>query len=186
VRRSTDGGALGQGYVRDEPEWERLDRNFSELLQELRVAQTGVQILFAFLLAIAFQQRFHVLTADQRNLYLATLASAGCAALLLIAPVAVHRVLFRRNLKDEIVAVASRLAAAGLFFLALSVVLAVLLVVDVVAGLVPAIVLASVMAVLVLALWVALPLHVRARHSVPEGRRPVRRREPTGKAQPHE
>jgi hypothetical protein len=175
----------GPGYVRDEPEWERLDRNFSELLQELRVAQTGVQILFAFLLGIAFQQRFRDLSPDQRYLYLATLMSAGCAALLLIAPVAVHRVLFRRNLKDEVVAVASRLAAAGLFFLALTVVLAVLLVVDVVAGLVPALVLAAIVAILVLALWVALPVRVRSRHS--EARpQPVRGREPTGKAQLHE
>jgi len=173
------------GYVRDEPEWERLDRNFSELLQELRVAQTGVQILFAFLLAIAFQQRFRELSADQRHLYLATLMSAGCAAVLLIAPVAVHRVLFRRNLKDEVVAVASRLAAAGLFFLALAVFLAVLLVVDVVAGLVPALILAGAMAVLVLALWVALPLRVRSAHSVARAES-VRRREKPGKAQAHE
>jgi len=179
------GPARGQGYVRDEPEWERLDRNFSELLQELRVAQTGVQILFAFLLSIAFQQRFNSITDHQRYLYLATLMSAGCAALLLIAPVAVHRVLFRRNLKDEVVAVASRLAAAGLFFLALSIVLAVLLVVDVVAGTVAAIVLALVMAALVVALWVALPLRVRAKHTL-AGRRPVRPREPTGNAQQHD
>jgi hypothetical protein len=174
-----------QGYVRDEPEWERLDRNFSELLQELRVAQTGVQILFAFLLGIAFQQRFHAITDDQRYLYLATLMSAGCAALLLIAPVAVHRVLFRRNLKDEVVAIASRLAAAGLFFLALSIVLAVLFVVDVVAGLVAAAVLAALMAILVLALWMALPLRVRARHTL-AGDQPVRPREPTGNAQQHD
>jgi hypothetical protein len=180
-----DTGTGNQGYVRDEPEWERLDRNFSELLQELRVAQTGVQILFAFLLSIAFQQRFREITDDQRYLYLATLMSAGCAALLLIAPVAVHRLLFRRNLKDEIVAVASRLAAGGLFFLALAVVLAVLLVVDVVAGLVPGIVLAAVMAVLVVALWVALPLRVRAEHTVARTGE-VRSRARTGKAQRHD
>jgi hypothetical protein len=161
----TDPGS--RSYQRDEPEWERLDRNFSELLQELRVAQTGVQILFAFLLGIAFQQRFRGLSDGQRSVYLATLVSAGCAAVLLIAPVAVHRFLFRRNLKDEVVAVASRLAAAGLLFLALSIVSAILLVIDVVAGTVPAIVLAAVTGVLVVALWVVLPLRVRAKHSVP-------------------
>jgi hypothetical protein len=159
----------GQPYVREEPEWQRLDRNFTELLQELRVAQTGVQILFAFLLGIAFQQRFRNLLEYQRDVYLATLVSAACAAVLLIAPVAVHRLLFRRHLKDAVVAIASRLAAAGLFFLALAVVMAVLFVVDVVAGPVAGVVVAVAIAVLVAVLWVALPLRVRAKHTVIEG-----------------
>jgi O-antigen/teichoic acid export membrane protein len=159
-------------YVREEPEWQRLDRNFTELLQELRVAQTGVQILFAFLLSIAFQQRFLALAEYQRDIYLATLVSAACAAVLLIAPVAVHRVLFRRNLKNAIVAVASRLAAGGLFFLALAVVMAVLFVVDVVAGPVAGIVISATIAMLVAVLWAVLPLRVRLRHTVVDATAP--------------
>src|SRR6185437_5639709 len=101
-------------YSRNESAAHRLDRNFSELLQELRVAQTGVQILFAFLLSIAFQQRFTSLQNYQRVFYLVTLMAAALAAVLLIAPVAVHRMLFRQHLKDEVVALTSRLAVAGL------------------------------------------------------------------------
>jgi O-antigen/teichoic acid export membrane protein len=159
-----------QPYVREEPEWQRLDRNFTELLQELRVAQTGVQILFAFLLSIAFQQRFLALAEYERDIYLATLVSAACAAVLLIA--AVHRVLFRRNLKNAIVAVASRLAAGGLFFLALAVVMAVLFVVDVVAGPVAGIVISATIALLVAALWAVLPLRVRLRHTAVDATAP--------------
>ena len=82
--------------ARDETDQERLDRNFLELLQELRVAQTGVQILFAFLLSLAFTQRFGVLTRIQRDIYIVALLAAAVAAALFIAPVAWHRVLFRQ------------------------------------------------------------------------------------------
>ena len=116
------------GYRRDESRATRLDRNFGELLQELRVAQTGVQILFAFLLSIAFQQRFNTLDDLQTGLYLATLVGAAVAAILLIAPVAAHRVLFRRHRKDEVVALTARLAAFGLGFLAVAVLGGVLLI----------------------------------------------------------
>lgn len=110
----------GAPYQRDESEPNRLDRNYSELLQELRVAETGVQILFAFLLAIAFQQRFSLIDTFQRVVYLVTLASAALAVAALIAPVAIHRALFRRGLKAELVAMTARLAAAGLTFLAVA------------------------------------------------------------------
>src|SRR5579875_1571606 len=94
-----------RAYRRDESEAERLDRNFNELLQELRVAQTGVQILFAFLLSIAFQHNFTKLSAEQRDLYIGTLVSAALAAVLIIAPVAAHRLLFRQHRKDTLVEV---------------------------------------------------------------------------------
>ena len=87
----------------EEADSARLDRNFAELLQEVRLVQTGVQILFAFLLALAFQQRFASVNLFERILYLVALSSAACASILLTAPAAVHRVLFRRNIKDEIV-----------------------------------------------------------------------------------
>lgn len=107
---------------RQESDLQRLDRNFSELLQELRVAQTGVQILFAFLLTLAFTQRFGEVTGFQRGLYYATLLAAAAATSLLIAPVALHRVLFRRHQKRRVVTTANRLALGGLVALWLALV----------------------------------------------------------------
>ncbi len=130
-----------------ESEAERLDRNYGELLQELRVAQTGVQILFAFLLGIAFQTRFTSISSYQRGIYLETMVVAAMSAILLIAPVAVHRQLFRRHKKDELVVITSRLAATGLVFLALAILSAVLLVLSVAANLTVAIVFVAALAV---------------------------------------
>ncbi len=85
--------------MRNETPLERADRNYNELLQELRVAQTGVQILFAFLLTIPFQQRFgEMVNAGLRQEYLATLLVTAMATALLIAPVTMHRILFRQGL----------------------------------------------------------------------------------------
>src|SRR6266508_4388199 len=98
---------------RQESELQRLDRNFNELLQELRVAQTGVQILFAFLLTLAFTQRFGEVTGFQRGLYYGTLVAAALATSLLIAPVSLHRLLFRRHQKGRVVIAANRLAGGG-------------------------------------------------------------------------
>ena len=153
-----------QRYSRNETDAERLDRNYAELLQELRVAQTGVQILFAFLLTIAFQQRFTSLDTFQRDVYLGTLIAAAVAAVLLIAPVAAHRLLFRQGLKDELVAYTGRLAAAGLAFLTLAILGAVLLIVDVVVGAPAAAVVTGAMAALVLLVWYVLPTRSRTQH----------------------
>lgn len=150
-------------YRRDESEAHRLDRNYGELLQELRVAQAGVQILFAFLLSIAFQQRFTSLEDYQRAIYLVTLISAALAAVLLIAPVAVHRLLFGQRQKDEVVALTARLAMGGLACLATSMISAVLLIVDVVTNLTAAIIVSSLLTVTVLVLWVLLPVLNRRR-----------------------
>jgi Family of unknown function (DUF6328) len=154
-----------QRYTRDESEATRLDRNYSELLQELRVAQTGVQILFAFLLSIAFQQRFTTLHTYQRNIYIVTLASASCSAILLIGPAAMHRVLFRRHMKDQVVEFTARFAAAGLVFLAIAVLTAVLFTLDVVAGLAVAVVVVAALASLVLLTWWLLPARSKRKHS---------------------
>ncbi|MDT4906886.1 MAG: hypothetical protein QOI69_127, partial [Pseudonocardiales bacterium] len=105
-------GEEREHYVRDESDAARIDRNYSEQLQELRVAQAGVQILFAFLLGIAFQQRFESITDFQRALYIGTLICTAVATALFIAPVAVHRVMFRRHLKDELVEFTGRVAVA--------------------------------------------------------------------------
>jgi uncharacterized membrane-anchored protein len=154
-----------ENYSRaDESEAERLDRNYGELLQELRVAQTGVQILFAFLLGIAFQNRFTSIQSYQRGIYLVTLLAAACAAIMLIAPVAIHRMLFRRHQKNELVLLTSRLAAGGLIFLAIAVLCAVLFVLDVVINLTLAIALTAVLGLLILSLWYALPWRLRRKH----------------------
>ena len=96
---------------------ERLDRNWNDLLQELRVVQTGVQILTGFLLTVPFQQRFSELTEAQHRLYLGLVVAAVTTIGLLIAPVGMHRVLFRRRQKDTLIELADRLARAGLFCL---------------------------------------------------------------------
>ncbi|MFC9461059.1 DUF6328 family protein [Streptomyces sp. NPDC056983] len=129
-----DPGPPSGGRDRHETPLERADRNFGELLQELRVTQTGVQILFAFLLTLAFTARFPSLDAVQRATYIATLLLAVLAAALLTAPAALHRALFRRGAKPQIVQMSSRLATAGLSVLALALAGSVLLVVDVTAG----------------------------------------------------
>src|SRR4051794_17136668 len=148
---------MGGGYERDESEAERLDRNYGELLQELRVAQTGVQVLFAFLLGIAFTQRYSSLVEYQRIFYVITLISAACTAILLIAPVAVHRLLFREHRKDEVVEFTSRLAASGLAFLAISILSSVLFVLDVVLSLAASIIATSALAVMIVTVWLLLP-----------------------------
>src|ERR1041384_2106139 len=99
---------------RDESEGERLDRNLSELLQELRVALPGVQVLFAFLLAVPFQQNFTEITDFQKSVYFVTLLLTAFSAVLLISPSAYHRITFRTQQKDDLVYLANRLAIAGL------------------------------------------------------------------------
>lgn len=145
-------------YERDETEAAKLDRNFAELLQELRVGETGVQILFAFLLGIAFQQRFTELTATQLDIYVATLVAAALAAVLFIAPVPIHRIFFRQRLKDDLVRLTARLAMAALAFLLAAMLGAVLLIVDVVVNTPAAIIVTSCMGVVCLSIWYALPL----------------------------
>src|SRR3954471_19956845 len=103
-------------------------------MQEVRVAQTGVQVLFGFLLTVPFTARFVSLSGGQRLLYFATLPAAGAAAMLLIAPGAQHRILFRCGDKEHVVRMANRYAIAGLACVALAMVGALLLVADVILG----------------------------------------------------
>src|SRR4051794_33462351 len=111
--RMTDSG-------RPESEEERADRNLSDLLQELRVALPGVQVLFGFLLTVPFTQRFEDLTSFQQKLYFGVLIAVALATVLLVAPTAGHRILFRRQQKEYIVTISNRLALAGLSLLALA------------------------------------------------------------------
>jgi hypothetical protein len=102
---------------RGETEIERLDRNWNSLLQELRVEQTGVQLLTGFLLTLPFQQRFDVLSEHMRVVYLATVSCSVASTVLLVAPVAMHRLLFRRHRLQVLVSAAHRCAQAGLVLL---------------------------------------------------------------------
>jgi len=153
--------------VTEETSKERVDRELIELLNELRVALPGVQVLFAFLLAVPFQQRFGRATSFQRDVYFATLFSALMATALLVAPAAMHRMNFRRHDKRQIVTTASRLAIAGLAVLGLALVLVVLLISDVLFG-GPVTVVAPLVATLVLGLlWAVLPLRMRGAKGEP-------------------
>jgi uncharacterized protein DUF6328 len=116
---------------RAESEKERLDRNLLELLNELRVALPGVQVMFAFLLTVPFTQRFTTLTSTQEKVYYATLLCTTASTVLLIAPTAHHRINFRRQDKAYIVFLANRLAIVGLGLLALAMSGVVFLITDV-------------------------------------------------------
>ena len=107
---------------RDETEAQRLDRNWSSLLQELRVSQTGVQLLTGFLLTLPFQQRFTQLDGTMRATYLVTVACSLGATVLLVAPVGMHRVLFRRHRLDALVSASHACALAGLILLGVALV----------------------------------------------------------------
>ena len=117
---------------RDETHNERADRNWNELLQELRVTQTGTQILTGFLLTIPFQQRFADLDAYQTDLYLVLVVLAVLATALFVAPVSLHRILFGRRLKPELVTAGAQFARAGLVVLALVMAGSAMLIFDVV------------------------------------------------------
>jgi hypothetical protein len=144
-----------------ETEAERADRNFGDLLQELRVAQTGVQILFAFLLTLPLQARFEKLDDWEIAVFVAALLLSAGASICLIAPVAYHRALFARKMKHEVVKAASRFAVLGLILLALAITCAVDLVLDLVLGRTPALLIAIALAVVILLTWGALPLAKR-------------------------
>jgi hypothetical protein len=116
--------------IRNETEKQRWDRNFADLLQELRVAQTGVQILFAFLLTLPFSNGFPKTTEFQRGTYIVALMAAAFAAAMIIAPVAFHRALFRQGRKPEMVRYAHRMATGGLASTLIAMVASVLLITD--------------------------------------------------------
>ncbi len=148
----------GSPDTRDESEAERADRNLAELLQELRVAGLGVQVLFGFLLSLPFTNRFARLSHGQRELYLATLVLAAVATALLLGPVAYHRLVFRRGQKEGLVRAASVMAIAGLVTVGLAVSAAVLLVTGYVASALPAALITAFVTGVFGLLWFAFPL----------------------------
>jgi len=143
---------------RQETETERLDRNFNELLQELRVSQTGVQILFAFLLTLPFTQRFTEVSTFQKDVYFITLLLAGCASILFIGPVSWHRVLFRRQEKREIVVAANLMAIGGLVCLSLAMVGVILFITDFLFSDTAAVIASGSLGLAIVVLWYTLPL----------------------------
>jgi hypothetical protein len=148
---------------RDESEDERLDRNLGELLQELRVALPGVQVLFAFLLAVPFQQNFTTISSFEKDVYFATLLCTAISAALLISPSAYHRLTFHLQQKHQLVFLANRLTIAGLGFLALAMTGAVTLITDVLFGGVATVVFGIAAATMFVVLWGVLPLRQRLR-----------------------
>ena len=156
----TPGMSTDEGNGPGEPEEDlhtRLTRNLNELLQELRVMQTGVQILTGFLLTVPFTGRFRELNADERYVYLATLAASVITTALIVAPVAFHRTLFRRGEREWIVESANKAARYGLIGLATTMTGVVWVVFDVVLGSPISHVAAGITAALFSLLWGILP-----------------------------
>ena len=147
----------------EETEAERDDRNVMELLNELRVVGIGVQVLFGFLLALPFSKGFPKLDQAGKDLYLACVLLAALSTALLVAPVAYHRLLFRRGLKGSLVRVTNVLAIAGLITVGLAVSTAVLLVTRFVAPGLPAAVITAIAVCAFAGLWFLLPLGRRDR-----------------------
>ncbi len=143
---------------RDATPAERLDRNWAELLQELRVTQTGIQLLSGFLLILPFQTRFGDIDPVLVGVFLAAVLLAALSTALVLAPVTAHRLLFRQHEKDVLVNLGTVMAKAGLACLALTVGLVATLVVGVVVGLVAGIVTGAVSLLVFAVLWVVLPL----------------------------
>ncbi len=147
----------------DETEKERLNRELIELLNELRVALPGVQVLFAFLLAVPFQARFGETTSFQRDLYFAGFALALIATAFLIAPTAVHRLNFRVHDKEAIVLISNKLVIAGTGVLALAMISVTALITDLLFGRTATIAVSLLSTMLFVLLWIVLPLSRRAR-----------------------
>jgi hypothetical protein len=156
---------------REESDDARLDRNLGELLQELRVALPGVQVLFAFLLAVPFQQRFATITPFEKDVYFGTLLCTAISAALLISPSAYHRLTFHLQQKRQLVFLANRLTIAGLAFLALAMTGAIMLITDVLFGALATAVFSAAAAAMFVVLWGLLPLRRRLSLAREEERR---------------
>ena len=147
----------------DETPKARVNRELIELLNELRVVLPGTQVLFAFLLAVPFQQRFRDATDLQRDTYFVTLSTALVSIALLIAPAAYHRLNFRNHDKQRILSFGNRCVIAGLAALAVSLVSVMVLITDVLFGGAAVIIVPIVSAGLLIILWALLPLRERTR-----------------------
>jgi O-antigen/teichoic acid export membrane protein len=154
---------LGVGQRIQESMQEKGHRQLMELLNELRVALPGVQVLFAFLLAVPFSQGWERVTPFQKDLYFASVIASAAATAFLIAPSAIHRMDFQRGDKPRIVMVSNVLAIIGLTFLALAIVGVVCLLTDILYGQSAVVAYTSAVALLFLVLWYVIPLVMRRR-----------------------
>lgn len=152
---------------RDETPMQSQDRHFGELLQELRVAQTGMQILMAFLLTVAFSQRFTKLDHPMRILYVVTLVLGAGAISLLMAPVAFHRVVFEQRLRRQLIAASNVFALGGLVLLVLTLAAAMFLITEFVLGYGWATFVVAALVAWFVLIWFVLPLWIR----IGDGRR---------------
>ena len=143
---------------RNETDEERVDRNLLELLNELRVALPGVQVLFGFLLIVPFSQGFPDVTAFQEKSYFVVLLCTAAASAFLIGPSMHHRIEFREQDKEHIVLVANRMAIVGLTFLALAMIGVMMLITDVLFDAAATAIVTAVTAITFALLWYAIPL----------------------------
>jgi Family of unknown function (DUF6328) len=143
----------------------RLDRELNELLQELRVALPGVQVLFAFLFTVPFSQRFGQLTTTQRTSYFIAFLTAAVSTALLLAPAAYHRIQWRKHDKERLLQMSTRLALGGLAFLTVAMASAAFVVTDVLYDTTWAAVVAAAVVAVLAAFWFVLPLTSRIRAS---------------------
>lgn len=143
---------------RGHPDAKRLDRNLIELLNELRVTGSGIQVLLAFLLIVPFNSGYRRLTQFDKVVYFVALICLACSAVLLIAPSVHHRVLFRQGQRPYIVRTANALAISGMAFLAVGLVAILVLLSDVVFGSTAALVVGPISAALIASLWFVIPL----------------------------
>ncbi|MCG5431026.1 DUF6328 family protein [Mycobacterium sp. MYCO198283] len=148
---------------RSETPTERLDRNWANLLQETRVVQTGVQLLTGFLLTLPFQQRFDRLDGHLRLTFLLTVWCAIGSTVFLVAPVAIHRLVFRRRLLKQLVSTSHRFALVGITLLGGALVGVTIVVVDMVLDETVAFVSGGVVLAAEVVLWLAVPLAIRRR-----------------------
>lgn len=157
------GGATPEGTPGGESAQARVNRKWAEILQETRVAQTGVQILFGFLLNVAFTARFTELGPLDHTIYVVTVILGSAATGALIAPVSIHRFLTGQRMKDEVVEVAGRLMMCGMVLLALTVGSTLLLILHIVLSSVLAEVLVGAVMLWFVLCWYVLPVRLRLR-----------------------
>lgn len=156
--------------VNNETPDERNDREWTEMLQELRVIQTGTQILGGFLLAVAFQPRFQELDGFQLAIYLALVVMAVTATILALTPMSLHRALFRQHAKDRIVRTTNWIIVGVLTVVGATLAGTALLIVDLVVGRAPGLIVGSAVAAIIASAWLVFPVAQRARRSRPNRR----------------
>jgi len=147
---------------KEEDAGERLDRHWNELLQELRLAQTGTQILFAFLLTIAFQNQFQAADQFTHYVYAVTLIASALAVAMFLAPVSFHRIVYQQGLRDRLVPIGHRLISAGLVFLLAAIAGGILIALDAVLSRVVALIILGAVLLWFVAFWYVLPAYVRS------------------------